>query len=121
MSLNELAQEIHLTAKKHGWWQKEVIPTPNGDISIEPNIPEKLALIHSEVSEALEESRIGTPLTSTFLGTDDKPIGFSSELADIIIRVLDLAAYLSIDIDKAVAAKVAYNKYRPYRHGNKLE
>ena len=49
-----------------------------------------------------------------------KPEGIPSELADIIIRVLDIAAFHHIDIAAAIADKMAYNESRTYRHGGKL-
>lgn len=49
-----------------------------------------------------------------------KPEGIPSELADIIIRVLDICGHLDIDIANALADKMAYNETRPYRHGGKL-
>ena len=48
-----------------------------------------------------------------------KPEGIPSELADIIIRVLDICAYHGIDIAHAISDKMAYNETRPYRHGDK--
>lgn len=48
-----------------------------------------------------------------------KPEGIPSELADILIRVLDVAAYHQMDIARAVADKMAYNETRPMRHGGK--
>ena len=48
-----------------------------------------------------------------------KPEGIPSELADIIIRVLDICAYHKIDIAHAISDKMAYNETRPYRHGDK--
>lgn len=42
------------------------------------------------------------------------------ELADVIIRALDTAGTLRIDIDRAVRIKHAYNETRPHRHGGKL-
>lgn len=103
-TLNELAQEIHQNAKDHGWWYEE------------RNIGELLCLVHSEVSEAMEDYR-NSCMTTWMDG--DKPCGFPSELADVIIRVLDMSAALGIDIEKEVTQKLAYNKTRPYRHGNK--
>lgn len=91
-----LAEEIHQNAKDHGWWDKE------------RPVPELLCLIHSEVSEALEAYRNG----------DDDNL--EEELADIVIRVCDMAEGLDIDIEDAVAIKHAINKKRPYRHGNKV-
>lgn len=48
-----------------------------------------------------------------------KPEGIPTELADIIIRVLDVCAYLGIDIEDAIADKMNYNEHRPHRHGGK--
>ena len=95
MNMHDLAVDIHRNAVAHGWWEKE------------RPIPEMLCLIHSEVSEALEAYRNG----------DDE--NFSEELADIIIRVLDLAIGQEIDIERAVLEKHKFNKTRPYRHGGK--
>jgi len=120
-SLKELQEEIYEVNRSKGWWDDENF-----------NIPEKLALIHSEVSEALEDFRVnnfGEPLNKLFYSgpkdqevhqvTDMKPIGFASELADVIIRVLDLSGKLGIDMQRAIEEKVEYNKTRSFRHGNK--
>lgn len=98
----------HRIAKEHGWWEGE------------RNIGELLALIHSEVSEALEEYRAKTLLAEYRLSNKGKPEGFSVELADIVIRVFDLAEHLRIDLCAVVAAKMIYNESRPYRHGGKV-
>jgi NTP pyrophosphatase (non-canonical NTP hydrolase) len=45
--------------------------------------------------------------------------GFPVELADVIIRVLDLCGKFGIDLRAAVAMKMAYNESRPYRHGGR--
>lgn len=79
------------------------------------NVPEKLALIHSEVSEALEDYRsddMKEKLTET-----GKPVGFPSEIADIVIRVFDLAGKMGLDLTGAIERKMAYNRSRPYKHG----
>jgi len=49
-----------------------------------------------------------------------KPVGFPTELADVIIRTLDLASGLGIDIEEAIRIKMDYNATRPHRHGGKL-
>lgn len=72
-------------------------------------VPTKLALIHSEVSEALEEFRKGHDLEK-----------FGAELADIIIRVGQLGVGLGIDLDDAVSQKLKANRVREYQHGGRL-
>lgn len=81
--------------------------------------PKCLALIHSEVSEALEEYRNGRLPTEVYTGNNGKPEGIPIELADVIIRVLDYCGYAGIDIDAAISQKHEYNKSRPYRRGGK--
>ena len=75
----------------------------------EVNIPEKLCLIHSEVSEALEALR----------GPDEEN-NIGEELADIIIRVFDLAGHLDINIYKEITDKMEKNFKREYKHGKKF-
>ena len=110
LNLNEWRNRCHDNSKAHGWWD-----------GTNHNIPEKLALIHSEVSEALEAYRVSLDLgdLASYPLDGNKPIGFASELADILIRVFDLAGYLGIDLTYAVQMKHNYNITRPYRHGNK--
>jgi NTP pyrophosphatase (non-canonical NTP hydrolase) len=93
-------------ARERGWHDRAL------------NVPEKLALIHSEVSEALEAFRIGDMGLRVDSATG-KPEGFDAELADVIIRIGDLAGILNIDLEEAIVVKMKYNATRPYRHGNK--
>ena len=44
---------------------------------------------------------------------------FEDELADIMIRVMDLAAYKGIDLDNHIKVKMRYNAMRGYKHGKK--
>mgnify|MGYP001597969130 CR=1 FL=1 len=110
----ELQKEIHQIAKSKGWYRKK------------PTVGELIALCHSELSEALEEYRGFGKHNKKYLRIiakdslqDNKPVGFSVELADCIMRILDMCEYLKLDIAKAIQMKIEYNKARPYRHGNK--
>jgi NTP pyrophosphatase (non-canonical NTP hydrolase) len=116
VTLREWKARVHELAREKGWWDGHGTP-PSTDAVLA-----KLALIHSEVSECVEEARVTEPdsLGDIRYGTNGKPEGFAIELADVIIRALDLAGALGIDIEAAVAMKHRYNMTRPHRHGGKL-
>ena len=101
--LKMFAMEIHIGAKNKGWWDEGKRPT----------VGESIALMHSELSEALESARKGDP-------PDDKIpefTGLEAELGDCVIRILDFAEAHSLRVIEAMVAKSQYNKTRPYRHG----
>lgn len=123
-SINNLVEEAHQNAVEHGWWEED------------RNFGELIALMHSELSEALEEYRNGhkpdetyyncncdrvsnEPLTKHCRNCGDKPEGIPSELADVVIRVFDTCGRYGIDLEEAIRTKMVYNKTRPYRHGKK--
>ena len=118
MTLNELRDVVHQNAVEHGFYE-------TASANKLEEIPEKLCLIHSEVSEALEVYReVGFMPQEAFAApryTESadrkKPTGFDSEMADIIIRTLDLAGFLGIDIERAVMEKHKFNASRAFKHG----
>jgi NTP pyrophosphatase (non-canonical NTP hydrolase) len=111
VDIKDLQKTFHQTAVDHGFHDdRQKVPS-------EYYIASKLALISSEVSEALEDVRKNNMAFVT--DQNGKPCGLPSELADVIIRVLDLAEYLAIDMEAVLIAKHNYNKTRSYRHGNK--
>ncbi len=113
MNIKDLQKECYRISKEHGWWEEK------------RNIGEVIALMHSELSEALEEWRKSEhEVTDIYFSPGmtpllHKPEGFGIELADCIIRILDNAEDLGIDIAECLKLKMAYNETRPYRHGNK--
>ena len=94
----ELQDEIHQVARDHGFWDSE-------------NAGEKIALMHSELSEALEALR-----QDKWAGKG----GVAEELADTIIRILDFAAFHRINLGREIIRKHRYNIIRPYKHGKKF-
>ena len=102
-SFSTISAMVHLTARSKGWWDTD------------RNNGEMLALIHSEVSEALEALRMGNP-------PDDKIPAFSgaeAELADVVIRIMDLAHARGWNVGAAIVAKMEMNKGREKMHGGK--
>jgi NTP pyrophosphatase (non-canonical NTP hydrolase) len=108
MHINDLIDRAHSTAISKGWW--------SGD---DHNVPEKLALIHAEVSDCLEEYRNGHELGEVYY-EGSKPCGFITELSDIVIRIADLCGQYDLDLDGAIEEKLNFNVSRPFRHGNKV-
>lgn len=112
-----LERDIHQNAVDHGFWEG-----PEN-----ANIPTKLMLIVSELGEALEEFRADRMdlWREQFRDEDGvlhdhaKPEGFGIELADALIRILDLAAYLGLDMGALVELKMDYNAGRPHMHGGR--
>lgn len=123
-----MQNEAWVTSEDHGFHDDN--PTyagyPEDAPSNKAYLCMKLMLIVSEVSEALEDLRSGNHAaelkSTTLIETDEddhpgKPYGFMSELADIVIRVGDLASIVGGDLEEAVRIKMAYNKTREHMHG----
>ena len=114
MTITELQDLIFQTNKNKGWFDEE------------RTFGDDIALIHTEVSEAFEAYRdrgledwysdYYHELTKTLI---PKPEGVGSELADVIIRVLDTCKRYNIDIQAKVTEKALFNTKRNFKHGGK--
>lgn len=119
LTFEDAQRTAHQIAKEHGWWGEYGLGARN--------TPEMLALMHSELSEALEEWRVtkhaepgGMELSGVYrISPTGKPEGFWIELADCIIRILDTAERENINMGELVRMKMEYNRTRPHRHGGK--
>jgi hypothetical protein len=121
----DMIQEVVAFLKDKGWYEDG------------RSVGDEIALLHSECSEALEEFRAGRMKTCYEVrnmagdliaysdepaednGTLRKPVGFASELADVLIRLLDDADRHKVDLVAEFRIKMAYNRTRPVRHGGK--
>lgn len=143
-TIKEMTEYVHGIAKSHGFWED----TDNLMLSLGANtkvlqsliIGQKIALIHSELSEALEADRkgiwankeeyeIGTGITFDDLVEDTNvqntmfkkyiKDSVEDEIADAAIRIMDLCGYLGIDLEWHIEKKAEYNNSRPYKHDKK--
>lgn len=123
ISIADIMEAAHATAVKKGWYNMALKPLGESthlQFALDRNVGEVVALVHSELSEALEEWRSGRPLTDIYYGEGGKPEGFGVELADVIIRICDTAQQLGIPLETCIVEKLAYNETRPARHGGKI-
>ena len=87
------------------------------------NIPEKLMLTVTELSEAMEAFRhidmYWSPTNNAYMPfkSEEYVENFKEELCDATIRIFDLAGSLDIDLEKEIAKKMKINQGRPIKHG----
>ena len=110
MNINEAVNDSYQNAKDHGWHDST------------RSIGDLICLMHSELSEALEEHRNGRSPNEVYFNETkpDKPEGIPVELADCVIRIFDFCGLHNIDLESVLKQKMEYNRTRPYRHGNKV-
>ena len=124
MELNNYRDQCHLIARNHGFHDNGV------------NFGERLMLVVSELTEALEADRDkkwckqgGEAQSNLGLDLNGQPKYFEQqyntyirgsveeELADALIRIFDIAGIYNIDLDFHVQTKMKYNENRPFLHG----
>lgn len=112
MNIKEVVYRAHNTARAKGFWDKGRTPA------------ECIALMHSELSEALEEFRKKDPRDFYVLETVDgrKPEGYLVELADTVIRICDFVGELgkAAEFNDSIREKLVYNESRQHLHGKKF-
>jgi hypothetical protein len=114
--LSALAVHVYTVADISGFHEDDKY-SYDGKMLVDGRIGEYCANLHGEVSELWEAYRKGILYNQC-----DKNIELNcaaEELADIVIRAMDMAVALKINIGEAIAAKDAYNQTRPYKHGGK--
>ena len=100
--LMELIQDCRANSQDKGFWDGKDYVSAG---------PEKIALMHSELSEALEAMR-----DSRFVGDHS----VSHELADTVIRIFDYAGKAGLPLAEDIIKIMARNRERPHKHGGKL-
>lgn len=110
-TLKDMQAEVYKINVANGWFD-----------DYDRTFGDDIALLHSEVSEAFEAYRdhgFEDATSELHDHTLPKPEGVGSELADILVRLLDTCQRTGIDLQAEFDRKIAYNATRGYRHGGK--
>lgn len=121
MEFADLQYKCGLNAATKGWHDRyHELNIFDDDTSMTEHLVAKTALIGSEVAEAIEELRKGHGPYEVYESENGKPEGFPVELADVVIRAMDLAYTLEIDLEQIIHDKLRFNAGRPYKHDKQI-
>lgn len=123
MTISELIEQAHATARSKGFWDGAPAEALDSEGEGLAYASMKIALMHSELSEALEELRSGRGVNESYHSSaNGKPKleGVPAELADVVIRIADFCGYYEIDLESAVREKMAGNAMRGHKHGKRF-
>lgn len=109
ITIRQFQEDSHRIAREHGFWEQMDIIARDHPDGIPIVLDSKLMLITGEVAEAEDALR-----------HDKGNEAVGEELADIMIRVADLAEWMGIDLTNAIQSKQAYNETRPHKHGKRF-
>ena len=119
-TIKQWAKDVYTLAASKGWHDDD------GAMTLREQIGSYLMNIHGEVSEAWEAYRAGRihkpcDKAEKMAAMGLRPLTcLEEEFADVVIRVMDDAEALGIDLEECIYVKHAYNATRPHRHGGKL-
>lgn len=102
LDLDDRSRVIHAAMRSKGFWDRETL---DGGIRNPSLASEKLMLIVSEVAEVQDALRDGNDELE------------AEELADVMIRTFDYAAWRGINLDVVISKKMGKNRDRPHLHG----
>jgi len=115
-AISRVAYDVHRVNVDNGWWEDRMAITAAHPKGMHQVVLAALALVTTEISEAVEAIRKHDP--TTWANTKEKDT-FARELAGATIRIMDLAAWTGVDLGEAIRAELEANKARGYKHGGK--
>lgn len=109
MAMQEQCELVHEWSISKGFWAHMLVGKVDGGTALNPSIfQEKIALMHSELSEVLEARRDGNEELEL------------EECADVLIRLMDYCGARGFNLGEAYIKKMKKNLDRPYLHGRKF-